>query len=151
MSKNTYDDRSIVADMMAACTGLVEQPLAIKALRGVCRYFGGQLIYIPMSKTTGTTTQELYGVLVDEVGEAIGEKILDKIMILFGGHQIYIPMEIGAFRSIIAQEIYERLGNVNNKNRDLCREYNMSFTQIYRLWHEARDNKKQIALNFEGE
>ena len=149
MTTKAYDGRTVIADMVEGCTGLVEKTIAIKALRAVCRYFGGQLIYIPITKTTGDTTGELRGVLVDTVGEAAGEKILEKIMALFGGVQVYIPMERGAFRDIIAREIYERYDGNKEKIRDLCREYSMSFTQVYRLWAEGRDNKKQLVLDFD--
>ena len=150
MSARAYDGRTVIADMIEGCTGLVGKPVAVKAMRAVCRYFGGQLIYIPVTKTTGDTTGELRGVLVDAVGDAAGEKILDKIMSLFGGVQIYIPMEKGAFRDIIAGEIFERYDNDKKKVRDLCREYGISFAQVYRLWIEGRDNKKQMELEFEG-
>jgi len=143
-----YEGRTIIADMLEACTPLVEKSVVIKALRAVCRYFGGQLIYIPVNKTTGDTTKELWGVLADSVGDGTAEKILEKIMTLFGGLQIYIPMERGAFRDIIAREIYERYDGSQEKIRDLCREYNMSFTQVYRLWAEGRNNKKQMVLDF---
>jgi Mor family transcriptional regulator len=148
MIAKPYDGRTVIADMIEGCAGLVEKTVAIKAMRAVCRYFGGQLIYIPAAKTTGDTTRELRGVLVDEVGDTSGEKILDKIMALFGGFQIYIPMEKGAFREIIAREIYERYDNDKEKIRDLCREYGMSFVQVYRLWAEGRDSKKQMFLDF---
>ena len=143
-----YGDRTIIADMIESCAGLVGQPVAVKALRAVCRYFGGQLIYIPVSKTNGDTTKELHGILIDEVGEVYGERILKKIMALYGGYQIYIPMEKKAFKDIIACEIYERYDNDKNKIRDLCREYGISFTQVYRLWLAGRDSKKQMAFDF---
>ena len=149
MTEKAYDGRTIIADMVEACTPLVEKPIAISALRAVCRYFGGQLIYIPANKTTGDTTKELWGVLADSVGDGAAEKILEKIMTLFGGLQIYIPMERGAFRDIIAREIYERYDGSQEKIRDLCREYNMSFSQVYRLWAEGRNNKKQMVFSFE--
>ena len=151
MNAKPYDGRTVIADMVEGCAGLVERPVAIKALRAVCRYFGGQLIYIPMFKTSGETTGELRGVLVDSVGDAAGEKILDKIMATFGGYQIYIPMEKGAFREVIAREIFERYDGNKEKIGDLCREYNMSFMQVYRLWIEGRDSKNQIVLDFEKE
>jgi len=149
MTTKAYDGRTVISDMIDACTGFVEHSVVIRALRAVCRYFGGQLIYIPMTKTTGDTTRELRGVLADEVGDRDGGKILDKIIFLLGGSQIYIPMEKGAFREIIAREIYERYDNNKEKIRDLCREYGMSFVQVYRLWAEGRDSKKQMLLDFD--
>lgn len=150
MNKNDYEGRTVIADMVEGCTGFIEKTAVTKALRAVCRYFGGQLIYIPITKSTGDTYKELRGVIVDEVGDADGDKILDKIMALFGGYQIYIPMERNGFRDVIAREIYERFDGDKQRIRDLCREYNMSFTQVYRLWAEGRDSKKQMVLDFEG-
>jgi len=151
MTGKAYDGRTVIADMVEGCTGLVEHSVAIKAMRAVCHYFGGQLIYIPMTKTTGNTTGELRGVLADAVGDGDGEKILEKIMALFGGAQLYIPMERGAFRDIIAREIFERYDNNKAKIRDLCREYNMSFAQVYRLWGEGQESKLQGEFEFEGD
>ncbi|MDR3249397.1 MAG: hypothetical protein LBT39_11500 [Treponema sp.] len=148
MLKN-YDGRTIVSDMIDGCSDVVKKPVAITAVRAVCKYFGGQLLYIPMNKTSGGTTGELLGCICDAVGND-GEKILGKLMALYGGTQIYVPMEKGAFRSIIAQEIYERYNGNNESIRDLCREYQMSFTQVYRLWVEGRDNKVQMQFEFEG-
>ena len=150
MSK-AYEGRTIITDMIEGCNGIVEKSVAVRALRAVCRYFGGQLVYIPMDKTTGDTIAELRGALVDEVGDGDAERILEKIMALFGGIQIYIPMERGGFRDIIAREIYEKYDGDKKKIRDLCREYGMSFSQVYRLWAEGRDNKKQMALDFGNE
>ena len=144
-----YDGRTVIADMIEGCNGFVPRSSAIRALRAVCRYFGGQLIYIPVNKTAGGTTEELRGVLTDEAGDRDGGKILERIMSLFGGCQIYIPMERGAFRDIIAREIYELYDGDKKKIRDLCREYGMSFTQVYRLWGKGRDNKIQLSLDFE--
>jgi Mor family transcriptional regulator len=143
MAAKAYGGRTIITDMAEGCTGLVKQSVAIKALRAVCRYFGGQLLYIPITKNTGDTTSELRGVLVEAVGDASGERILGKMMSLFGGSQVYIPMEKNAFRDIIAREIYERYDGDKEKIRDISREYGISFSQVYRLWAEGRDNKKQ--------
>jgi len=148
MKPNSYDSRTIITDVLDSCNGYVEQSVVIRALRAVCRYFGGQLIYIPKTKTTGDTTRELQGVIEDEVGYADGEKILEKIMSMLGGYQVYIPMEKGAFREIIAQEIYEA---DTAKRGDLCRKYGISFNQVYKLWHKGHNNKKQMLLDFEDE
>jgi len=149
MKPKAYDDRTFIADMVEGCERLVGRSDAVKGLRAVCRYFGGQLLYIPLAKTTGDTIMELRGVLADAVGDAAGEKILDKIMSHYGGVQLYIPMERGAFREVIAREIYERYDGKKEKIRDICREYGMSFVQVYRLWTEGRESKLQMALDFE--
>jgi Mor family transcriptional regulator len=150
MIKN-YDGRTIASDMIDGCGDVVKMPVAVKAIRAVCKYFGGQLLYIPLNKTSGGTTGELRGCICDAVGDNDGEKILGKLMALFGGTQIYVPMEKGAFRSIIAREVYEGYDGEKKTIRDLCREYQMSFTQVYRLWVEGRDNKAQIHFEFEDE
>ena len=143
MAAKAYDGRSVIADIVEGCSGLILKSTVIKALRAVCRYFGGQLIYIPVTKNMGGTIDEFRGVIVDAVGDEVGEKILNKITTLFGGAQIYIPMEKGAFRKIIALEIFEHYDGSKKKVRDLCREYGMSFTQVYRLWIEGRGSNKK--------
>jgi Mor family transcriptional regulator len=144
-----YDGRSIVADMIEGCGKAVGRDIAVKAIRELCRYFGGQLVYVPIHKTTGNTTEELHGVLRDAVGDSDAVMILEKIMALFGGHQIYIPMERGAFRDTIAREIYERYDGSHETVGDLCRRYGISFNTMYKLYYRGRDNKAQIQFQFE--
>ena len=146
--KSNYDGRSIVADMIESCSDVVEKASAIKGIRDICKFFGGQLVYLAKSKTDGDTTNELRGILHDAVGERDGERMLKKLMATFGGYQIYIPMEKNAFREIIAREIYDRYDGTNAKIKDLCREYGLSFTKVYRLWAEGRDNKHQMLFDF---
>jgi Mor family transcriptional regulator len=149
MKTKAYDGRTVIADIIDGCSGYEDRSAAIRAMRAVCRYFGGQLVYIPANKTSGDTTRELRGVIVDEVGDADAERILKRIMALFGGFQLYIPMERGAFRDIIAREIFEKYDNDKTKIGDLCREYGIAFNTVYRRWIEGRDKKKQMALDFE--
>jgi Mor family transcriptional regulator len=134
--------------MIDGCADVVDRPTAVRSIRAVCRYFGGQLLYIPTSKTTGTTTGELYGVLRDSAGEYNGRLMLEKLMALFGGTPVYIPMEKGAFKEAIAREIYDRYDGNNETLRDLCREYSISFTQVYRLYYAGRDEKTQGKFEF---
>jgi Mor family transcriptional regulator len=141
MDSRVYDSRTIIDDMIDGCCDVVGRDAAIKGIRAVCRYFGGTPLYIPVSKTTGDTIEEFHGVLCDAVGDHDADVMMDKIMSLFGHHQIYIPMEKKAFQEVIAHEIYERYGGNKENMRDLCREYGMSFTQIYRLWKKGRKNK----------
>jgi Mor family transcriptional regulator len=149
MKFKNYDGRSIVIDMIEGCGEVVDRDAAMKAIRELCRYFGGQLVYIPVHKTTGKTTEELHGVLRDAVGDREAGLILEKIMALFGGYQIYIPMEKKAFHQLIVQEIYEKYDGINKTIGDLCREYGMSFNTIYNFYHEGRDNKAQMQFQFE--
>jgi Mor family transcriptional regulator len=142
-------DGSIAADMIEACSSVVERSAALKGIRDFCRYFGGQLLYIPQS--SGSIMEEIHGVLRDSVGDSDGGRILEKIITLYGGCQIYVPMEKGAFRAVIAREIYERYDGRRETLRDLCREYQMSFTRVYRLYYEGRDNKAQMKFEFAEE
>ena len=134
--KGAYGGRTIADDMMDGCAGIVDKESAVKAIRAICRYFGGALIYMPAYKSSGDMIEEMRGVLYDAAGERSGECILSKLMALLGGQQIYVPMEKNAFRKELAHEIYKRYGK--EKIRDLCRDYAMSFVQIYRLWYEGR-------------
>jgi Mor family transcriptional regulator len=141
-----YDGRSVVRDMIEGCSDVVDRAVAVKAIREVCRYFGGQYVYVPLHKTSGKTTEELYGLLRDAAGDADAGRILAKLMAMFGGYQVYIPMEKGAFRGTIAREIYERYGK--EPIGDLCREYSMSFNTVYQFYHEGRNEKAQGVFNF---
>jgi Mor family transcriptional regulator len=148
--KSKNDERqSIVGELIESCSGTVDRAVAIKAIREVCRYFGGQMVYIPVHKTTGKTTEELHGLLRDAVGDRDAGLILEKIMALYGGNQIYIPMEKKAFRPIIAREIYEKYDGINKTIGDLCREYDMAFNTVYQLYHKARDERDQMQFQFE--
>lgn len=136
--KGAYEGRTIANDMVDGCADVVGRETAVKAVRALCRHFGGSLIYIPIAKTTGDTIGEMRGVLCGAAGGRDGERILAKLMALFGAQQLYVPMEKSAFREEFAREIYGRSGGDKEKIRDLCREYGMSFTHIYRLWHKGR-------------
>jgi Mor family transcriptional regulator len=134
--------------MIDGCGDVVDRPIAINAVREICRYFGGQYIYIPVHKLNGKTTEELYGVLRDAAGDPAAERMLEKLMALFGGLQIYIPMEKKVFRQLYALEIYKKYDGINKTIGDLCREYRMSFNTVYNLYHEGRDNETQLLFEF---
>jgi Mor family transcriptional regulator len=146
-----YDGRTVVADMIEGCAAVVDRAAAVKGVRELCRYFGGQLVYVPAGKRDSDVVKELCGVLRDAVGEEDGLKMAGKITAMFGGSQIYVPMEKMAFRQIIAREIYERYDGAGGKLRDLCREYGVSFTTVYRLFHKGRDDPKQREFEFTEE
>jgi Mor family transcriptional regulator len=148
---NNYEDRSLALDMIDGCAMVVDRPTAIKGIREVCRYFGGQILYIPMSKTTGKTTEELGGILRDTVGDYAGDRMLKKLMALFGGRQVYIPMEQRAFHHMIVREIYDRYDGTGESRGALCREYHMSANTVYRFYREALDEKIQGKFEFEEE
>jgi Mor family transcriptional regulator len=140
---------ALVEDLILSCTGGgVSSETAQKAVRALCRYYGGQMIYIPAKKETGTSAENLRRVLADAAGDYDGEKILGKIMALYGNMQLYIPMERTAFRKIIALEIYARYGNDGSSMNDLAREYNISFTLAYSLWKIGRHEKLKPSMPY---
>lgn len=135
-------DSALVEDLILSCAvDGVSSETAQKAIRALCRYFGGQMIYIPAKKEYGVSAENLRRLLADTVGDNDAEKILRKIMTLYGNMQVYIPMERKAFRKIIALEIYERYGNDGSSINDLARDYNISFSYAYNLWKLGRDEK----------
>jgi Mor family transcriptional regulator len=139
------EDLNLVREMVRAASGVVERDAAINGVRALCREFGGQQLYIPRDNGA-KSTEDLRGILSDAVDGADAEKIIAVFTALFGGFQHYIPMEKKAFRDVIAHEIYVKYGTI--KMRELCREYDMSFSQVYRLWHEAREQKLQMCFPF---
>jgi Mor family transcriptional regulator len=146
MAKNR--DNALVKDLIIACTGEVSSETAQKAIRALCRFYGGQMIYIPVKKETGTSAENLRGVFADAVGGCDAEKILGKIMTLYGNMQLYIPLERTAFRKTIALEIYERYGNDGNNMNDLARNYGISFTLAYNLWKLGQHEKLNSSLPY---
>jgi Mor family transcriptional regulator len=140
----------LAEDLILSCTGGgVSSETAQKAVRALCRYYGGQMIYIPAKKETGTAAGNLRRILTDAVGDADAERILDRIMALYGNLQLYIPMELTAFRKIIALEIYERYGNDGSRINDLARDYHISFTMAYNLWKVGRHEKLKPSLPYQ--
>ena len=137
--------------MIDGCAEVVDQYTAVRGIRAVCKWFGGQLLYIPAYKTTGQNTEELRGVLADEVGDHDATRMLEKLMLLYGGDQLYIPMEKNAFQDYIAVEIYKRYDGTQASMRQICRDYAISFNQAYALYYRGRDNKKQLTLDFDEE
>jgi Mor family transcriptional regulator len=141
-------DNVLVRDLILVCTSEVSSETAQKAIRALCRFYGGQMIYIPVKKETGTSAENLRGVLADAVGGCDAEKILGKIMMLYGNMQLYIPLERTAFRKTIALEIYERYGNDGSNMNDLARNYGISFTLAYNLWKLGRHEKLNSSLPY---
>ena len=134
-------DKTLAEDMIILCSAAVGSQTAQKGIRAFCRYFGGQMLYIPVRKDSGEIAKEIRGVLADAVGDKAAHEILEKLMFRFGGLQMYIPLERCAFRKIIALEIYERNYKNNESMNDLAREYNISFTLAYTLWKQGQHEK----------
>ena len=132
---------NLAAEMVASCSarlGKGEHETAVKGIRAICKYFGGQMIFLPKLKRENSKTIEtLLGVLADAVGDGTAETMLDVIMSQFGGVQLYIPQEMRAFRDEVAMEIYQKYDGTDESRGELCREYNIAFTQIYRLRERA--------------
>nr|QGT51326.1 hypothetical protein Unknown280_0180 [uncultured Spirochaetaceae bacterium] len=143
--------KNIMDEMVSLCVMEgIARATAVKALRGLCRYFGGQQIFLPRFKRNGSDTGDtVRGVIDDEVGDAEGDKICDTIMRFFGGVPIYIPFERRAFRVEVAMDIYEQYDGTQDKQRELCRQFQVSFTHFYRLWHLADEKKKKTPTLFD--
>jgi len=135
-------DNALVEDLILACTGEgVSSKTAQRAIRALCRHYGGQMTYIPAKKEDGTSAKNLRSVLADAVGDSDAEKILGRIMALYGSMQLYFPLERTAFRKTIALEIYAQCGNDGITMNDLARNYGISFTLAYDLWKLGRHEK----------
>ena len=126
----------------------IEKATAINSLRALSSWFGGQQLYIPQKKEGSAVAEEILGVMSDAVGDIDAEKIYDILSLLYGGVLWYIPIEKNAFRDIIAEEIMKEYDGRTQSMRDLCRRYNISFTQVYRLYSEGFDKKRQREFNF---
>lgn len=126
----------------------IEKATAINSLRALSSWFGGQQLYIPQKKEGSAVAEEILGVMSDAVGDIDAEKIYDTLSLLYGGVLWYIPIEKNAFRDIIAEEIMKEYDGTTQSMRDLCRRYNISYTQVYRLYSEGFEKKRQREFNF---
>ena len=145
-------ERSLIQDFVAAAAGAVgNRKTAVRAVRALCKWFGGQLVYIPRLRSDGKTAEALRGVLADAVGDLDAHPIVGRFMQLFGGVQYYIPKEFRAFRGEIRREIYERCDGTQETMNALCREYGVCYTQVYRMCREYLMEIKQLHFNFDKE
>ena len=126
----------------------IEKAQVLKALRALSRWYGGQQLYIPLRAEKSELGDEIFGVMADAIGDADAEKILDVLSALYGGVQWYVPLERNAFRDIIAQEVLSAYDGKTETLRNLCRKYGCSFGWIYKLYHEAAENKAQMEFIF---
>ena len=144
-----FRDRALVEDLILACTREgVSSETAQKAIRALCRYYGGQMTYIPAKKENGASAEKLRGVLADAVGDSAAEEILGKIMALYGAMQIYFPLERKAFRKTIALEIYARCDGYKCTMNDLAREYGIASMTAYRLWEQGQHEKLKPTMPY---
>lgn len=139
----------LMLDMFRDVSGRgIEKAQVLKALRALSRWYGGQLIYIPRRQENSKVFDEVYGVMADAIGDADAQRIFDVISTLYGGAQWYVPLERNAFRDVIAQEVLKVYDGRTETLRDLCRKYGCSFSWIYKLYHEAVENKTQMEFIF---
>jgi len=117
--------------------------IAVRVARAILRYFGGQLLYFPRPDNTegSKPAAELFGVIEDETNTPQAERILRAFLREFGGGQLYIPLEHVAFRDEIANEIYERYNGTSDRMAELCREFRISFNQVYRLCRHGQQRR----------
>ena len=141
-------DITLAEDMIILCSNSVGSQTAQKGIRALCRYFGGQIIYIPSKKDGGAAAGKIRNVLADAVGDKAAQAMLEKIMFGFGGFPMYIPMERMAFRKTIALEIYKRYGNDGCTMNDLAREYNITAMSAYRLWRWGQHEKLKPTMPY---
>jgi Mor family transcriptional regulator len=146
MARRKTDCQNIALDIVDACHGALDRNTAIKGVRNLCRYFGGAMYYIPVKKKDGRTVKEMYETLREAVGDRGADIIIDKTMALFGGLQIYIPLERSAFENVIAEEIYKRHTEENANMLEMSRDYGFSFTKIYGLWKKGQKIKLRKEL-----
>jgi Mor family transcriptional regulator len=142
-------DSALAEDLILSCTGKgVATETAQKAVRALCRYYGGQMAYIPAKKKDGALAENLRRVIADAAGEHDAEKILDRLMTLYGGMQVYFPLERCAFKMITALEIYHRYGKNGVTMNDLAREYNISAAHAGFLWKLGRHEKLKPSMPY---
>jgi Mor family transcriptional regulator len=142
-------DSALVEDLILSCAGEgIASETVQKAIRALCRYYGGQMIYIPVKEENGTSAEKLRIAMMDAVDEGSARTLLARIMRLYGGMQVYIPLERCAFRTTIALEIYERYDQRVLPMTALAREYNISANYAYVLWKRGRHEKLKPALPY---
>ena len=149
MAKRRNSENALVEDLILSCAGeKVTMAESQKAVRSLCRYFGGQMVYVPARKEDGESARKLRGVVADAVGDRAAKAVVEKIMLLYGNLQIYFPMERNAFSTAIALEIYERSGKNGTTMNDLAREYGISSMQAYRLWKKGQKEKFRPSMPY---
>ena len=153
MAKRKRRNRTseLAEDLIASCAGgKITRQESLRAVRALCRHFGGLMTYIPVwgKESEGESARALRGVVADAVGDGAAEEIAGKIMRLYGGAQVYFPMERNAFAKAIALEIYERYDGNGATMNDIAREYGISGSHAYRLWREGRREKTEAWLPF---
>ena len=149
MARKRNRTNPLVEGLILTCAdGRVTSREAQKAVRALCKHYGGQFAYVPLRKEDGESARKLRGVVADAAGDDAAEEIVSKIMRLYGGTQIYFPMERNAFAATIALEIYERYDGNETSMSDIAREYGISVVHAYRLWAEGRQEKFERSMPY---
>lgn len=144
---STRSDGTVAEDMIGLCRKAVGAATAQQGIRALCRYFGGQMIYIPVRDRAGVSAQKIHRILAEATTDTAASVMLEKLMFCYGGLQLYIPMEHRAFRTIIALEIYHRSGMGVSMN-DLAREYHITVNCAYTWWKIGRHEKLKPSLQY---
>lgn len=119
---------------------VADSAAAVRLTRAILRLLGGQKVYLPrpdapLSRVTG----DLAEVCARHLGNAGGDAFLRRFLHLFGGGSVYFVLERVAFRDETALEIYAAYNGTNERLSDLCRQYQMSFRQIYAMCARGRE------------
>ena len=141
----------LAREMVHAATRILgKRSQAVRLVRVILRHFGGQLIYLPVTpRSSGASKylESLRGLVADEIGDGDADRFVEHFANLFGGCQLYMPLEFAAFRDEICDEVFRRYDGTQECMADLCREYNTSYVNIYRWYHRGRDrNVRQPEL-----
>jgi hypothetical protein len=123
-------------DIITQCAPLIGYETAVRGCRALCRAYPGQNVFIPAKKMNGACAVKLLTVLEEEIG-CDAKIIFEKMVAFYGGTLQYIPLERCGFKKDIAKEIYKTLGTTK-KAVDFCAEYNIAYTQVYRLWRAGQ-------------
>lgn len=146
------DERmNIAREMVYECERVLGKDMhdiILMGIRAVCRYYGGQMIFLPKYKADDSDVcRGMKRVLRGAVGK-YSNAMLSILMQMFGGVSIYIPMEVRAFKKEVSREIRNRYDGKIETGREICREYKISFTQMYRLWHKGGREDNQGGFKF---
>jgi Mor family transcriptional regulator len=142
-------DTSFAQDLILLCSRVVGEEHAQKGIRALCRYYGGQLIYIPVRDRAGVSAQKIKRILEDATTDTAAQAMLEKLMFCYGGLQLYIPFEHSSFRKVIALEIYELCGTEGRTMQDVAREYGISGSHAYALWKEGHRERCKRTLPYQ--
>jgi hypothetical protein len=135
--------------ILAIARGGVPEGEAQKAVRALCRHYGGQTLSVPAKKADGETGSAVHGIIAAATDGGVADAALEKLTALYGGCQIYVPFERNEFRKVIALEIFNRYGKDSRTMNDFAREYGISYTHAYRLWRVGQRETVKKTLPYQ--